>query len=265
MGKRGKLGAVLLGLVPALLVALPVPLAAQDLTLEAMLGRDRLAAPDGELAAWQQFSAQVAADPAADPEVRSRTHLGLGIALLYAKEFAAGWEELVSARTLMEQLPAAPAFEAELLAYEALFLIELGRIDEARARAEAALAVATARGPAGLAEQALAHNALGGLAFATNDIAAAETAYCTARDLGLAAPRPDHAMIVNDASSCGVVKYYLERSDTIAAMRLASDHAFVHLPSDHPKMGNVLNSAYAVLLRYGRYAEIGRASWWVRV
>lgn len=259
MGKRGKFGAVLLGLIPAALVALPAPLVAQDLTLETMLARDRLAAPDGELTAWQEFAAQVAADssanPAADPALHSRTHLGLGIALFYAKDHVAGWEELVAARALLEQLPDAPVFAAELLAYEALLLIELGRIDEARGKADAALAMASARGPAGLAQQALAHNAMGGLAFAANDIAGAETAYCTARDLGLAAPRPDHAMIVNDAASCGVVKYFLERPDTLGAMRLASDHAFAHLPADHPKMGNVLNSAYAVLLRYGRYAE----------
>ena len=62
-------------------------------------------------------------------------------------------------------------------------------------------------------------------------------------------------MVVNDASSCGAVKFYLERADTLAAMPLASDYAHAHLPPDHPKMGNVLNSSYAVLLRYGRYAE----------
>ena len=251
----------------ALLAALPMPLAAQGqtpeqtqhLTLESMLARDRLAAPEGELAAWQQFSAQVAADssagPAADPELRSRTRLGLAIALLYTKDFAAGWDEITAARALMEQLPAPPTFEAELLASEALLLIELGRTDEARAKADAALVLATTRGAEGLRDQALAHNALGGLAFAANDIHAAETAYCTARDLGLAAPIPDHPMIVNDASSCGVVKYYLEVEGTVEAMRLASDYAFAHLPADHPKMGNVLNSTYAVLLRYGRYAE----------
>ena len=34
-------------------------------------------------------------------------------------------------------------------------------------------------------------------------------------------------------------------------MRGASDLAPAHLPPEHPKMGNVLNSAYAVLLRCG--------------
>lgn len=235
------------------------PLAAQDivppLALEQLQARDRLAAPEAELAAWQAFARAVAADPAADSDLRAQTHLGLAIAQLYAKNYAQGWQEISAARALSEQAVLPLTFHAQLYAHEALLLTELGRTDEARDRAEAALALAQARGPAGLRDQALAHNALGGIAFAANDFAAAEAAYCTARDLGLASADPDHAMIVNDAASCGVVKYYLERSDTLAAMRLASDHAFAHLPPDHPKMGNVLNSAYAVLLRYGRYAE----------
>ncbi len=241
---------MLLALVLALL---PLPLAAQDVTLEQMQARDRLAAPEGELAAWQLFTAAVAADPSVD--LQAQAHLGLAIALLYAKQYETGWQEISRARALMEQMPQPAAFEPELTAYEAQVLTELGRLDEARTRAAAALALATASGPAHTRDQALAHNALGGIAFAANDFAAAEAAYCTARDLGLAASNPDHAMIVNDAASCGVVKYYLERPDTLAAMRLASDHAFAYLPPDHPKMGNVLNSAYAVLLRYGRYAE----------
>ncbi len=234
---------------------LPFAHPAAATTLDEMLARDRLAAPAGELAAWQDFAAQVFADAAADPATRAQTRLGLAIALYYAKDYPAAWEEIGAARALVDSLPERPAFAPELLAYEAVILTELGRLDEAAARAQEALAVAAAQGAAGLTRQALAHNALGSLAFAQNDLAAAETAFCTARDLGLASATPDHPMIVNDASSCGVVKYYLERPDTLAAMRLASEHAFAHLPPDHPKMGNVLNSAYAVLLRYGRYAE----------
>ncbi len=273
MGTQGQLGAVRTGfLTLALLALLPVAAAAQETapgesTLEAMQARDRLAAPEGELAAWQAFAATNAASPAADAASQAETHLGLGIALLYAKQFAAGWDEIGRARALLGSPGQRATFEPELLAHEALLLTELGRVDEARVKAAAALALSQALGNAGLAEQALAHNALGGIGFATNDIPAAEAAYCTARDLGLAAAQtnfgtnlgadsdPDHAMIVNDAASCGVVKYFLERPDTLATMRLASDYAFAHLPADHPKMGNVLNSAYAVLLRYGRYAE----------
>lgn len=246
-------------IAPVALLFAPTPLLAQDNapapTLDQMLARDRLAAPEGELAAWQAFAAQVAADPLADLATRAQTRLGLAVALLYAKQFDAGWQEITHARAAMAQLPQAAPFAAELTAYEAQLLIELGRTDEARTRANAALDLALAGGPQAYRDAALAHNALGGLAFAANDFATAEAEYCTARDLGLAAPHPDNAMIVNDAASCGVVKYFLERPDTLAAMRRASDHAFAHLPPDHPKMGNVLNSAYAVLLRYGRYGE----------
>jgi CHAT domain-containing protein len=251
------LARVFWAVAPATLLLAPLPLAAQDHapTLARLQARDRLAAPEGELAAWQAFAAQLAADPAAELDLRAQTHLGLAVALLYAKQFDPGWQEITRARAAMEHLPQAPAYAAELTAYEALLLTELGRTDEARARATTALAMATALGPTAFREQALAHNALGGIAFAGNDFAAAEAEYCLARDLGLAAPQPDHPMIVNDAASCGVVKYFLERPDTQAAMRVASDHAFAHLPPDHPKMGNVLNSAYAVLLRYGRYGE----------
>lgn len=256
MGLRGTALALWLrALVPVVVLCAPLPLAAQSVTLEQMQARDRLAAPEGELAAWQAFAAQVAADPAADPSTQAQAQLGLAIALLYAKNYADGWQAITRARAAMERLPQVPTFAAQLYAHEALLLTELGRTDEARERAETALALARARGPVAASDAALAHNALGGIAFAANEFAAAEAAYCTARDLGLAAPEPDHAMIVNDAASCGVVKYYLERPDTQAAMRLASDHAFAHLPPDHPKMGNVLNSAYAVLLRYGRYGE----------
>lgn len=241
------------------LVFAPMTLAAQDNaptpTLEQLQARDRLAAPETELAAWQAFSAQVEADPAAGQTLQAQAQLGLAIALLYAKQYEAGWQAISRSRAVMEHLPQSPAFAVQLNAHEALILIELGRADEARARAEAALALATASEPENHRDTALARNALGGIAFAANNFAAAEREYCTARDLGLRAPQPDHAMIVNDAASCGVVKFYLERPDTLSAMRLASDHAFAHLPPDHPKMGNVLNSAYAVLLRYGRYGE----------
>lgn len=193
------------------------------------------------------------ADPSSDALLLARTRLGLAIALIYAREYAVAWAEIGRARAVMAQAPAPPALTAELLAYEAILLTELGRLDEAEAKAREALVLAEGSGEPAI--RALAHNALAGIAFARNDFPAAEAGYCTARDLGLAAPVPDHAMIVNDAASCGVVKYYLERSDTLAAMRLAGDHAFAHLPPDHPKMGNVLNSAYAILLRYGRYGE----------
>lgn len=232
------------------------PAAAQDeTTIEQMRARDALAAPEVELAAWQAFTARVLADPAAPPQLVVESRLGLANALLYSADKLAGLAEWQAAAALAAALPDPLPFQARLQATGALLLTEVGRVDEAEPLARAALATAQADGAAGLVDQALAMNALGGIAFARDDLAAAEAAYCTARDLGLAAPQPYHAMVVNDASSCGAVKYYLERADTLAAMRLASDYAHAHLPPDHPKMGNVLNSAYAVLLRYGRYAE----------
>ena len=229
-------------------------------TIADMRARDVLAAPAGELAAWRAFADRVLADPASPPELVAESRLGLAIALLNAGEKDAGWAEWQAADALAASLPSPPPFAVRLQAYGALLLIELGRPDEAEPLARRALALSTAAGDTPASDQAfrdraLAHNALGSLAFARNDLAGAEAAFCTARDIGLAAPAPDHAMVVNDASSCAALKYYLERPDTLAAMRLASDHAHRFLPPDHPKMGNVLNSAYAILLRYGRYAE----------
>ncbi|MEO5707653.1 MAG: CHAT domain-containing protein [Alteraurantiacibacter sp.] len=241
--------------------AVSLPAAAQDQptpnlpTIAEMRARDVLAAPEGELAAWQAFTARVLADPAAPPELVAESRIGLATALLYAKQEARGLAEWQAADALVAALASPPPFFARHQATGSLLLAEATRLDEAEVLAHAALATAQAAGEAGLIDQALAHNALGGLAFARDDLAGAETAYCTARDLGLAAAHPNHAMVVNDAASCGAVKYYLERADTLGAMRLASDYAHAHLPPDHPKMGNVLNSAYAVLLRYGRYAE----------
>jgi CHAT domain-containing protein/tetratricopeptide (TPR) repeat protein len=249
--RRGLARFLALTLAGGSICAMAQPAAAT--TIEDMLARDRLAAPAGELAAWQAFAAEVERDAASDALLLGRTRLGLAIALMYAKEHGAAWAEIGRARAALGQLSASSPLAPELIAYEAIILTELGRLDEAEARARQSLVLAQASGV--IAYQALAHNALAGIAFARNDFPAAEAGYCTARDLGLAAPVPDHAMIVNDAASCGVVKYFLERPDTLAAMRLAGDHAFAHLPSDHPKMGNVLNSAYAILLRYGRYGE----------
>ncbi len=247
-------GLVTLAVAGAL--AVPFTTSAQDLpTIAEMRARDVLAAPEVELAAWEAFTTRVLADPAAPPELVAESRLGLATALLYAQQYQRGLAEWEAATALVTTLPAPPPFLSPLQATGALLLIEVGRLDEAEPLARSALATAQAGEEAGLIDQALAMNALGGLAFARNDLTAAETAYCTARDLGLAAAQPNHAMVVNDASSCGAVKFYLERGDTLAAMRLASDHAHAYLPPDHPKMGNVLNSAYAVLLRYGRYAE----------
>ncbi len=234
-------------------VLLPQAVCAQDITLEDMLARDRLSAPEPQLAAWQDFAASLPED--APPAMHAQVQLGLAIARYYTGDYAEGWANVEAAQALIASLPQSPDFEAELLGYGALLLIELDRIDDAIAWADRAQQLAEARGPAGMKDLALVQNVRGGIAFARNDLAGAEAAYCGARDYGLQAPEPDHAMVVNDASSCGALKFYLERPDTLEAMQLARDHAIAYLPDDHPKMGNVLNSTYAVLLRYGRYAE----------
>lgn len=251
-GKRLAIVSLAAGLVAG--AALPAPLGAQDTTLAQMRARDRLAAPMAELAAWEAFAA-AQAGPDASAEQQAEVRFNLAVARLYAKQFEQGWADAQAADALVAALPEPPPFASELHAYAALLLTELDRLGEAEQRARAALAVAQAGGDAALADQAMAHNALAGIAFARGDLPAAEAAYCTARDLGLRAPAPYHAMIVNDASSCGVVKFFLERPDTLPAMQLARDHALAHLPPDHPKMGNVLNSSYGVLVRYGRYGE----------
>lgn len=249
-----RLRSVSLAAALAACVVVAAPVSAQDVTLEQLRARDRLAAPMAELAAWEAFAAgQTGRD--ASPAQQAEVRFGLASARLYAKQFEQGWADVQAADALVATLPEPPPFAAQLHAYAALLLTELDRLDEAEQRARAALALAKAGGDAALADQAMAHNALAGIAFARGDLPAAEAAYCTARDLGLRAPAPYHAMIVNDASSCGVVKFFLERPDTLPAMQLARDHALTHLPPNHPKMGNVLNSSYGVLVRYGRYGE----------
>src|SRR5690606_38781010 len=114
-------------------------------------------------------------------------------------------------------------------AYGALLLVELGRFDEARGYVERARAHAVSG-----ADRALAHNAAAALAYAGNDLPAAEQGFCTARDLSLHALAPQDPMIVTNASSCAVLKFLLERPDALAAIRLSSDHALAHLPPDHP-------------------------------
>lgn len=240
-------------LCAALAVAAPQARAQDRPTLEQMRARDQLGRPADELAAWQAFAAPVLADPAADPALRVETAMRLALAMIYTKQYAEGWALIETARGHLAALPAPPPFVSEFHAVAAQLLTELGRLDEAEAEANAALAFAEASGNA--RDAAMAHNSLGGIAFARGDLPAAEAGYCSARDLGLTALDPYHAMIVNDASSCGVVKYYLERADTLEAMRWASAYAYAHLPIDHPKMGNVLNGTYGVLMLYGRSGE----------
>jgi hypothetical protein len=227
------------------------PARAQDLpTLEQMRTRDELGRPADELAAWQSFAAPVLANPAADPALRAETGMHLALALMYAKQNAEGWAVMEAVKPDFAALPVQPPFASQFRAVAAQLLTELGRTEEAAHEASAALAIAEAA--ANPRDAAMAQNALGGIAFARGDLPAAEAGYCSARDIGLTASEPYHAMIVNDASSCGVVKYYLERADTLEAMRWASTYAYAHLPPDHPKMGNVLNGTYGVLMLYGR-------------
>jgi len=224
-------------------------------SLSEMRLRDQLGRPAEELAAWQDFAAPLLADRAADRSIRAEVGMRLALAMLYTKQYPEGWALIETARTDLAALASPPPFLAEFHVVAAQLLTELGRLDEAESEARAAMTLAEVGGAAAARDAAMAHNTLGGIAFARGDLEAAEAGYCTARDLGLAAPDPYHAMIVNDASSCGVVKYYLERPDTLAAMRWASAYAYAHLPPDHPKMGNVLNGTYGVLMQYGRSGE----------
>jgi len=224
-------------------------------TIAQMRARDRYAPPAPELAAWEAFHAQVAADPASSPALRAESHLGRAIARFYAKQYEGGWEDVRAAEALVATLPESPAFHSELLAFGSVLLVELGRLDEAEPYAARAFALAEQRPGADRRDLVIAHNALAVLAFARNDLPGAEAGFCTARDLALAYFPPEDPEIVNNAGSCGVLKYFLERPDMLDAMRLASDHALAHLPPNHPRMGQVLNGSYAVMMLYGRYGE----------
>ncbi len=241
-----------LTVLAAALLVFTAPLAAQDVTAD-MRARDRLGPPALELAAWEEFAAPLLADPGTPDRLRAETLLGLAIARYYTRDYEQGWADIRAAEAALGGNGA--PFHAELLAYASMLALAVEEEEAARRYAARARDITDTMGPGAEKAQALARNAEGGLAFADNDLVAAEAAYCQACDLGLAATVPDHPMIVNDASSCAAVKYYLERPDTIAAVRMARDHALAHLPPDHTRMGNVLNTGYAVLMRYARYAE----------
>ena len=240
-------------LVLAGALVLPVSLSAQSATIAEMRQRDRLAPPDGELAAWESFAAPILANPNDGDDLRAEVLLGRAIARYYARDYEAAWRDIAEVGELLGD--GNSHLRREQLAYGSLILTDLGRLEEAGELGTSGVNMARQAGEVAALDLALAHNALGYLAFAQNDLAAAESAFCQAADLGFGAENARPSMVVSDASSCGAVKYYLERSDTIPAIRRARDYAVANLPQDHPRMGNVLNTSYAVLMQYGRYAE----------
>ena len=221
--------------------------------LAQMQARDRFAPPAGELAAWQAFASAVAADPTANVALRGAADAGLAMAYFYAKQHedgaAAGRSAIAAIDTVGSEAgrDAPPDWQVEALAYTALNLIELKDGDAAQALVDRAQAIATSP-----AQRALVHNARAGLSFSRDDLPMAERHYCAARDLGLGDPDADPAMVVTNAGSCAVTKFFLDRPDTMEATNLAADFAARRLPPDHPRQGLVLNNGYGVLVALGR-------------
>ena len=230
---------------------------ARQVGLVAALGtmrkRDRFGVPAEELKAWQEWAAFLFAEPDILPTLEAETRLGLAIAHYYAKQYEAGLAEAQAARAIALPPRHRTSLPTEIDAYTALLLMELGRLDEAEEMARAALLEAERSGLGG--DLALALNARANLAYARNDLPAALEAFCGARDLGMADNWSDAGMVVTNASSCAVLNYFLETPETLPAVRLARDFATTYLPPDHPRMGNIYNTGYAILIRHGRYAE----------
>lgn len=216
-----------------------------------MRSRDRFGIPAEELAAWEAFVPR-ALSPDTPPALVAETLLGRAIARYYAKQFAPALEDVDAARRVLAGQPE-PRFATELEAYTALLLLELDQLNEAEAAASRAMAEARASPLA--ADLALALNASANLAFARNDLHAALSGFCEARDLGLGDGWADPGMVVTNASSCAALNYYLETPETLTAVRTARDYALANLPPDHGRMNNILNTSYAILLRHGRYGE----------
>ncbi len=265
--QRGAMRAALAGALAftAVVCAVPhAPAAAQtdavahrQIALIAVLSdmrkRDRFGVPAEELAAWEDWAAQIGAEPDAPASVVAETRLGLAIARFYAKQYETGLTEAQAARAIVPALGHAPTFAAELDAYTSLLLTELGQFDEADQLARNAMDAAKKSQRPG--DLALAHNARANLAFARNDLPTALTSFCKARELGLGDAWADPGMVVNNAASCAALHYYLETPETLEQVRIVRDYALANLPPDHGRMGNVYNTGYAILLLYGRHAE----------
>lgn len=229
----------------------------RQIALIAALGemqkRDRFGIPAEELAAWEEWAALAFAAPDLPPAVEAETHLGLAIARFYAKQYEAGLQAAQAAGAVPLPPRRRTSFATELEAYTALLLLELDQLNEAEAAASRAMAEAQASQLAN--DLALALNASANLAFARNDLPAALSGFCEARDLGRGDGWADPGMVVTNASSCAALNYYLETPETLAAVRISRDYALANLPPDHGRMNNILNTSYAILLRHGRYGE----------
>ena len=133
-----KIGQLIHGLLVAIAVLLFMQQASAS-TLDEMRLRDRRNKPEAELAAWTAFAPTVLGDAKTSAAQRAEVHMRLAIALFHAKDYDKGWEE---AQLADQNAALAVPFRSELAAYQALLLIDLNRLDEAKAYGAKALALA---------------------------------------------------------------------------------------------------------------------------
>ena len=210
--KIARFGEVLSVICAVLLAAAP----AMASTLDEMRARDRRNKPAAELAAWTAFAPAALNDPGTSAAQRAEIHMRLAIALYHAKQYAEGWKEA----QLAEQGGALEAqFKGELAAYQALLLIDLNRLDEAKAYGTKALEHARALAGEDSAAVALPYDSLAMLEYAKGDYIEAERLMCISSDRAQKHLPPTDSRVASSMLACGIFRYNLDDDVTHQATR----------------------------------------------
>lgn len=221
-------------------------------TLDEMRARDRRNKPDAELAAWIAFAQPALDDANTSAAQRAEIHMRLAIALFHAKNYAKGWEEAL----LAEQSAALDArYVSEMAAYQTLLLIDLNRLDEAKAYGAKALALARAYSGEDSGAVALPYDSLAMLEYAKGDYIEAARLMCLSSDRAQKHLPPTDSRVASSMLACGIFRYNLDDDDAWEIMRQAATLAYANLPRESTVVAMALNGSGGALMQLGRYAE----------
>lgn len=221
-------------------------------TLDEMRARDRRNKPAAELAAWTAFAPAALNDPGTTAAQRAEIHMRLAIALYHAKQYAEGWKEA----QLAEQSGALEAqFKSELAAYQALLLIDLNRLDDAKAYGTKALAFARAFAGEDSAAVALPYDSLAMIEYAKGDYIEAERLMCISSDRAQKHLPPTDSRVASSMLACGIFRYNLDDDGAWEIMRQAATLAYANLPRESSVVAMALNGSGGALMQLGRFAE----------
>lgn len=221
-------------------------------TLDEMRARDRRNKPAAELAAWTAFAPAALNDPGTTAAQRAEIHMRLAIALYHAKQYAEGWKEA----QLAEQSGALEAqFKGELAAYQALLLIDLNRLDDAKAYGTKALAFARAFAGEDSAAVALPYDSLAMIEYAKGDYIEAERLMCISSDRAQKHLPPTDSRVASSMLACGIFRYNLDDDGAWEIMRQAATLAYANLPRESSVVAMALNGSGGALMQLGRFAE----------